>query len=250
MMGDLVPDSLWERVEPLLPPRPPRRYKHPGRRPADDRAALAGIVFVLKTGIGWNQLPRDLLSVSGVTCWRRMRDWTEAGVWPELHQLLLAQLRAGGALDLDRCAVDGSHVRALKRGDHVGPSPVDRGRPGSKHHLIVDAHGIPLQVTLTGGNRNDVTQLLPLVDSIPPIRGLRGRPRRKPRELFADRGYDHDKYRRLLRARGITPRIARRGTPHGSGLGKHRWVVERGFAWLHAYKRLRTRWERRADLHL
>lgn len=127
---------------------------------------------------------------------------------------------------------------------------MDRGRPGSKHHLIVDAHGIPLQVTLTGGNRNDVTQLLPLVDSIPPIRGVRGRPRRKPREVFADRGYDHDKYRRLLRARGITPRIARRGVAHGSGLGKHRWVVERGFAWLHAYKRLHARWERRADLHL
>ena len=63
MMGDLVPDSLWERVQPLLPPRPPRRHKHPGRRPVDDRAALAGIVFVLKTGIGWNQLPRDLLGV-------------------------------------------------------------------------------------------------------------------------------------------------------------------------------------------
>jgi transposase len=85
---------------------------------------------------------------------------------------------------------------------------------------------------------------------VPPIRGLRGRPRRKPRELFADRGYDHDKYRRQLRARGITPRIARRGIAHGSGLGRTRWVVERGFAWLHAFKRLRTRYERRADIHL
>ena len=89
-------------------------------------------------------------------------------------------------------------------------------------------------VTLTGGNRNDVTQLLPLLDAVPPIRGRRGRHRRRPRELFADRGYDHDKYRRLLRARGITPRIARRGVAHGCGLGRHRWVVERGFAWLHA----------------
>ena len=137
-----------------------------------------------------------------------------------------------------------------QRGDHVGPSPVDRGRPGSKHHLICDAGGIPLAVTLTGGNRNDVTQLIPLVDAISPIRGRRGRPRRRPRELFADRGYDHDFYRRQLRARGITPRIARRGVPHGSGLGRQRWVVERGFAWLHAFKRLRTRYERRADLHL
>jgi transposase len=70
---------------------------------------------------------------------------------------------------------------------------------------------------------------------VPPIRGRRGRPRRRPRELFADRGYDHDKYRRQLRARGITPRIARRGIAHGSGLGKQRWVVERGVAWLHAF---------------
>jgi transposase len=137
-----------------------------------------------------------------------------------------------------------------QRGDHVGPSPVDRGRPGSKHHLICDAGGIPLAVSLTGGNRNDVTQLIPLVDAVPPIRGRRGRPRRRPRELFADRGYDHDIYRRQLRTRGITPRIARRGVAHGSGLGRQPWVVERGFAWLHAFKRLRTRYERRGDLHL
>ena len=103
---------------------------------------------------------------------------------------------------------------------------------------------------LTGGNRNDVTQLIPLVEAIPTIRGRRGRPRRRPRELFADRGYDHDVYRRQLRARGITPRIARRGVAHGSGLGRQRWVVERCFAWLHAFKRLRTRYERRADIHL
>jgi hypothetical protein len=83
---------------------------------------------------------------------------------------------------------------------------------------------------VTGGHRNDITQLIPLVDAVPPIRGRRGRPRRRPRELFADRGYDHDVYRRQLRARGIIPRIARRGVAHGSGLGKKRWVVERGFA--------------------
>ena len=108
---------------------------------------------------------------------------------------------------------------------------------------------MPLAVILTGGNRNDVTQLLPLIEAIPPIRGLRGRPKRKPGKVFADRGYDHDKYRRLLRQRRITPIIARRGAEHGSGLGKLRWVVERTFAWLHAFRRLRTRYERRADIH-
>ncbi len=85
---------------------------------------------------------------------------------------------------------------------------------------------------------------------MPKIRGTRGRPRQRPRRLYADRGYDYDVHRRSLRTLGITPRIARRGTPHGSGLGKVRWVVERTFSWLHQYKRLRIRWERRADIHL
>lgn len=102
---------------------------------------------------------------------------------------------------------------------------------------------------LTGGNRNDITQLLPLLDAVPPVRGKVGRPRRRPARLYADRGYDHDSYRRTLRKRGIRPQIARRGTPHGSGLGRYRWVVERSFAWLHGFKRLLVRYERRADMH-
>ncbi|MBV1940535.1 IS5 family transposase [Streptomyces sp. NPDC060006] len=250
MSADLVPDDLWERVAPLLPARPPRRRRYPGRLPADDRAALRGIVYVLCKSVSWRDVPAEQVGCSGVTAWRRLRDWTEAGVWPQLHEVLLAELRAAGLLDMDDAAIDGSHVRALKRGAHTGPSPVDRARPGSKHHLIVDRHGTPLVVALTSGNRHDVTQLMPLLDAIPRIRGVRGRPRHRPSRLFADRGYDYDKYRRLVRARGITPKFARKGTPHGSGLGKTRWVVERTFAWLHQFKRLRIRYEIRADLHL
>lgn len=115
--------------------------------------------------------------------------------------------------------------------------------------MIVDRHGTPLAVSLTGGNRHDVTQLIPLLDAIPRIRGRRGRPRHTPKRLYADRGYDFRKYRRLLWARGIVPKIARRGAPHGSGLGKTRWVVERTFAWLHQFERLRICYGIRADLH-
>ena len=136
-----------------------------------------------------------------------------------------------------------------KRGCATGPSPVDRARTGSKHHLLVDATGIPLAWTLTGGNRNDVTQLIPLVERIPPVRGKVGRPRRRPDRVAADRGYDHDKYRVQLRERGIAPEIARRGTGHRSGLGRYRWVVERTFAWLHQFKRLLVRYDRRAEIH-
>jgi transposase len=102
-------------------------------------------------------------------------------------------------------------------------------------------------VTLTGGNRNDITQLIPLVDAIPPIRGRRGRPRRKPNIVVADRGYDHDKYRVLLRQRGIRPLISRRGTRDNNQPA--RWVVEQTLALLHQFRRLAERWERRTDIH-
>ncbi len=125
----------------------------------------------------------------------------------------------------------------------------DRARPGSKHHVLVDANGVPLVAILTGANTNDVTQLLPLVDAIPPIRGVRGRPLQKPGVVYADRGYDSTRHRRALRERGIKPVIAKRRTEHGSGLGKYRWVVERTHSWLHNFRRLRTRFERRAYIH-
>jgi transposase len=136
-----------------------------------------------------------------------------------------------------------------KGGSKTGPSPVDRGRRGSKHHLLVDAGGVPLAWTLTGANRNDVTQLLELLERVPPVRGRPGRPRRRPERLLADRGYDHDKYRRLVSKLGITPVIARRQSGHGSGLGRDRWVVERTFAWLHNRRRLLLRTDRRDDIH-
>jgi transposase len=226
-----------------------RRHRHPGRKRLDDRKVLCGILFVLYTGIPWRYLPKELGFGSGMTCWRRLREWNEAGVWQRLHELLLAELRAADMLDFSRAAVDSSHLRAMKGGPATGPSPVDRGKPGSKHHLIVEAHGIPLAVKLTGGNRNDVTQLIPLIQAVPPIRGKRGRPLQRPRHLYADRGYDHEIYRDRVRRFEITPHIARRGTEHGSGLGIHRWVVEGTIALLHWFRRLRIRWEIRDDIH-
>jgi transposase len=157
----------------------------------DDRGCLNGVIYVLRTGITWAELPRQLGYGSGVTCWRRLRDWQQTGVWDRLLALLLAELRAAGLLDLARC--DRQFPCAGQKGDTaVGPSPVDRGRPGSKHHLLVDAGGLPLAVRVTGANRHDVTQLLPLVDQVPPIRGRPGRPLRRPCQLVGDRAYDSD----------------------------------------------------------
>jgi transposase len=111
----IVPDDLRARIEPLLPVVP-RRADHPGRRRLDDRKVLCGILFVLYTGIPWEFLPQELGFGSGMTCWRRLRDWHEAGVWQRLHEALLAELNAAGALDWSRGVIDSSHVRALKGG--------------------------------------------------------------------------------------------------------------------------------------
>jgi transposase len=127
---------------------------------------------------------------------------------------------------------------------------VDRRKSGSKHHVITDAEGVPLAVRLTGGNRHDVTELIPLVDSIPAIAGKVGHPIHRPEEIFADRAYDSEPHREQLRARGIQATIAQRNTEHGSGLGVYRWVVERTISWLHQFRRLRIRYERRADIHM
>lgn len=250
MAKPLIPDDLWKEIEPLLPEPKPRRFRYPGRKPIDNRAALTGIVFVLRSGIPWEMLPQEMGCGSGMTCWRRLRDWQRAGVWQAVHERLLARLHGAEQIDWSRAVVDSASLRAVHGGAKTGPNPTDRRKKGSKHHLIVDAQGTPLAAALTGAQAHDVTQLLALVDAIPSVRGRRGRPRRRPRAVQGDRAYDSQPHRRQLRARGIRPILARRRTAHGSGLGTTRWVVERSLAWLHQFRRLRTRYERRADIHL
>ncbi|GIG63325.1 hypothetical protein Lfu02_76970 [Longispora fulva] len=111
----IVSDELWARLMLIIPVRV-RRYRFAGLRRTDDRAALEGILFVLRTGIGWNWLPTALFGASGATCWRRLTEWQQAGVWQQLHEQLLAELRAAGLLDLVNALVDSSHLRALKGG--------------------------------------------------------------------------------------------------------------------------------------
>lgn len=108
---------------------------------------------------------------------------------------------------------------------------------------------MPLAFTLTPSDRHDITQLVPLVEAIPWLAGRPGHPRRRPDAIYGDRAYDSQPHREEMQARGIDPHFPHRRTEHGSGLGTKRWVVERTFAWLHRFRRLRVRFERRADLH-
>lgn len=122
MAKPLVSDGLWARIEPLLP-SVERRYRYPGRKRVPDRQALTGILFVLKTGIPWEDLPQEMGCGSGMTCWRRLRDWNEAGVWERLHQVLLDELQDAGVLDWSRAVVDSSHVRAKGGAKRQAPLP-------------------------------------------------------------------------------------------------------------------------------
>jgi transposase len=248
MAAPLVSDALWSLFAALLPPRPPRPKG--GRPPIEDRAALTGILFVLKSGIPWEMLPQEMGSGCGMSCWRRLRDWQEAGIWQAFHHALLDRLGRAGLIDWSRCSLDAASLPAKAGGAATGRNPTDRGKPGTKRHVVVDRQGIPLAILLTAANVHDSTVLEQVLDLVPPIRQPRGRPRRRPTKLHADKAYDFRRCRQACRKRGIIPRIARRGIESRQRLGRHRWVVERTLSWIARFRRLTIRYERRVDIHL
>src|SRR5580698_11654527 len=113
MAKPILDDELWTLIQPLLPPPKPRRPRYPGRKPLDDRAVLTGIVFVLRSGIPWEMLPQEMGCGSGMSCWRRLRDWQERGIWQLLHFVLLDWLARYGQIDWSRAVVGGSSIRAV-----------------------------------------------------------------------------------------------------------------------------------------
>lgn len=250
MAKPLVSDELWEAIQPLLPPPKPRRSHHPGRKPLDDRKALTGILFVLKTGIPWEDLPVEMGCGCGMSCWRRLHAWQEQGIWFQLLQILLERLDDAGKIDWSRAAVDASFARAFGGVEGSGPNPTDRGRPGVKHHALVDGHGIPLAGDITPANTAEIQELLPLVDSAGPLDEATGEPAHRPEAVYGDRAFGSEPHREELRARGIDPKLAARYTEHGSGLGKYRWVVERFFAWLHGFRKLRFVTEKTPEMQI
>ena len=137
MAAALLPNPLRELIEPLLP-FPPSR-PNGGRPRLSDRACLIGILFVLRSGIPWQMLPQELGCGSGMTCWRRLRDWQAEGVWDLMHFALLNWLSREGDIDWSRAVVDSCSVRAVYGGTQTGPNPTDRAKRGSKRHLICDA---------------------------------------------------------------------------------------------------------------
>ncbi len=159
---------------------------------------------------------------------------------------MLRRLREHDQIDWERASLDVASVSS-PRGTRK-PAPVRK--LGSKRHIVVDARGIPLAITVTGANRHDSMAFEPTLDAIPAVPGLNGQPRKRPGKLHADKGYDFARCRSYLRQRGITARIALRGVESKERLGWHRWVVERTHAWFAGLGKLRIRFERRLDIHV
>lgn len=220
MARPLLPDGLWAEIAPLLPPE---RAKPKGGRPrTSDRAALTGILFVLRSGTPWELLPREMGCGSGMTCWRRLRDWQRAGV---VGPPAARAARPARPSERDRLQSSFPRQRLDRRkkgGAATGPNPTDRGKPGTKRHVLTDAKGIPLALKLTGANVHDSRMLETVVDAVPPIRSCWGPPRKRPSKLHADKAYDHRRCRQALTRRRIQPRIARRGIESSQRLGRRR----------------------------
>jgi transposase len=142
MAKELVTDELWETIEPLLPAEPPKPQG--GRPRIDDRAALTGIVFVLKSGIPWEMLPKEMGCGSGMSCWRRFKEWHEAGVWERLHRVLLERLGEADQIDWERASLDSASIpakRGVQRPERIRQIKERRGRSAT---LLFRTEGVSL----------------------------------------------------------------------------------------------------------
>jgi transposase len=243
LVDDLVPDELWALVEPLLPapPRPPYGGRH---RTISDHNCFAAIIYMARTSTPWRLLPaRELGCGSPATCWRRLNEWAEAGVFDALRLAVLDRLGEQGRLDWSRASVDTTSVRA-KRGGPGGRKSRRSWQAREQAPPGCDGGGLPLTAAVTAANVNDTSMFQAVLDDVPPIRTPSGRRRTRPGKVHADKAYDSGANRAYLRRRGIRPRIARRGVESSVRLGRHRWRIERALSWLSCFRRLQVRWDR------
>ena len=204
----------------------------PGHPPAETVRVLATLRRFLREGTPWRSLVASPGQASGSTLRRRLREWARTSLLQRAHALLVGMVRGHPDLILDSCS-----VRAKRGGDLTGPNPTDRGKRGTKYHVAVDGDGLPIACAATAANVNDTLLFERLFLSAFAVVA-------RIRTVFADKGYDAEGNRELCRTFGAEPRLHKRGRPHGSGLGKRRWPVERSNAWVLENKRLALRYDR------
>jgi transposase len=204
----------------------------PGHPPAATVRVLATLRRLLREGTPWRGLAANAMEASGSTLRRRLEAWARGGVLTRVHALLVAMLRGNPTLILDSCL-----VRAKRAGELTGPNPTDRAKRGTKYHIAVTGDGVPVACLATAANVNDTVAFERLFLAAFAVMA-------RIRTVYADKGYDAEANRILCRAFKAEPHIHKRGRPHGSGLGRRRWPVERSNAWLLENKRLALRYDR------
>lgn len=254
-------EAVWERAEPLLPPPTP----HPkgGRPPRDNRQMLGAMLYVLRTGIQWNALPREI--GASTTVYDRFRAWEQAGVFERLWAAGLGEFDELVGIDWEWQSLDGVMTKApfghaaTAEAEGIGPNPTDRGKHGTKRSTLSDGHGLPVALVVAGANVPDMKLAAPTLDAL-----VVARPRptdQQPQHLCLDKGYDYDLPRFAAEQRGYIAHIRPRGEERALARSAdpanrpRRWVVERLHSWLNRSRRLLVRWEKlertyHAFLHL
>ena len=244
-----VDDAFWEQVAPLVPPAP--SHAKGGRPRMPDRLAFAAILYVLRTGIQWNALPRALGAQS--TVHDRFQEWARAGLFRRLWEAGLLAYDEVAGIDWAWQAADGAMTKAPFGGGAVGPNPTDRAKGGTKRSLLTEGAGIPLAVVVDGANRHDMKLLAATLDGIVVARPTPTEA--APQHLCLDAGYDYAAVRDQVAGRGYHAHIRPRGEERTlkaqvPGWRARRWVVERTHSWLNRSRRLLVRWEKRPELYL
>lgn len=242
-----IPDEMWRRIRPSLPAE--KRPGTPGRPNVPFRKVINGILFVLRTGCQWKALPGRFGSAS--TVHRRFQQWVKAGIIDEIVAVTIDWYDRCRGIDWRWQAADTKMSPAPLGGEATGPNPTDRGKCGTKRHLMVDGRGVPLAFHLSGANRHDLKGLRSLLGE-----GLLvERPEASeeaPQHLCLDKAYDAEEAELLLEELGYTGHIKRQGEKEEPGIGEvvypaRRWKVERSISWLNNMRKLRVRWEKKGE---
>lgn len=242
-----IPDEMWNWIQYLFPPHKP--LGTPGRPIVPFRTVLNGILYVLRTGCQWKAAPKTF--ASGSTLHRRFQEWERAGIIRAILQYMLQRYDRTHGIDWQWQAADTKLLAAPLGGTATGPNPTDRAKCGTKRHLLIDGNGAPLGLHLSSANRHDMKGLASLLG-----KGLivpRPKPtRRKRQHLCLDKAYDYEQIDHLVARLGYVAHIKRRGQDDRPGIGEpikppRRWKVERTISWLNNMRKLRTRWEKKAE---
>jgi putative transposase len=242
-------EGFWQQAEPLIPARTGK--KKAGRPAKSDRQMLGAMLYVLRTGLQWNALPREVGASS--TVYDRFRRWVREGVFLRLWQAGLAEFEELEGVEWEWQSLDGVMTKAPFGGAATGPNPTDRGKRGTKRSMLCEGHGLPIGVAVAGANRHDMKLVEATLDAVVVARPAPTAER--PQGLCLDAGYDYAVTREQLAARGYTPHLRPRGEDQANAGSPdpakrpRRWVVERLHSWLNRSRRLLVRWEKRQDTY-